>query len=106
MLRTMTVAASDALPIRRGHHDHIVDRLIVERAPKLAGSPAWPMLRPALYQLLDYAKARRMADAIAPLPGRAALNYVSDMLGLKVQVRGLERAPRSGRLIVICNHPT
>ena len=106
MLRTMTVATSDALPIQRGHHDHVVDQLIVERAPKLAGHPAWPLLRLVLYRLLDYRKARRMADAIAPLPGRAAMDYVSDMLGLKVQVRGLERVPRSGRLIVICNHPT
>jgi putative hemolysin len=106
MLRTMTVATSDALPIPQGQYDHIVDRLIVERAPKLAANPAWPLLRPALYRLLDYAKARRMADAIAPLPGRAALDYVSAMLDLRVQVRGLERAPRSGRVIVICNHPT
>jgi putative hemolysin len=106
MLRIMTVATSDALPIRRGHHDHIVDQLIVERAPKLAGHPAWPLLRPVLYRLLDYHKARGMADAIAPLPGRAALDYVSDMLGLKVEVRGLERAPRTGRLILTCNHPT
>lgn len=64
------------------------------------------MLRLALYRLLDYRKARRMADAIAPLSGRAALDYVSDMLGLKVQVRGLERMPKSGRVIAICNHPT
>lgn len=106
MLRTMTVATSDALPIRRAPHDHIVDQLIVERAPKLASHPAWPLLRVALYRLLDYRKARRMADAIAPLPGRAALDYVSDMLGLKVSARGLERFPRSGRVIVICNHPT
>ncbi len=102
----MTVATSDALPIRQGQHDHIVDQLIVERAPKLAGHPAWPLLRLALYRLLDYRKARRMADAIAPLPGHAALDYVSDMLALKVAVRGLERVPKSGRLIVICNHPT
>lgn len=106
MLRIMTVATSDALPIRRAPHDHIVDQLIVERAPKLASHPAWPLLRVALYRLLDYRKARRMADAIAPLPGRAALDYVSDMLGLKVTARGLERFPRSGRVIVICNHPT
>lgn len=106
MLRIMTVATSDALPITQGQHDHIVDQLIVERAPKLAGHPAWPLLRLVLYRLLDYRKARRMADAIAPLPGRAALDHVSDMLGLKVQVRGLERLPKTGRVIAICNHPT
>jgi putative hemolysin len=80
--------------------------LIAERAPRLTASPVWPLVRPALYGLLDYAKARRMADAIAPLPGRAALDFVADLLALDVAVRGLERAPASGRLVVVANHPT
>jgi putative hemolysin len=87
-------------------HDHIVDVLIAERAPKLAASPVWPMVRPVLYGLLDYEKARRMADAIAPLPGRAALEHVSKLLSLQVKASGLERIPATGRLIVVCNHPT
>jgi putative hemolysin len=89
--------------VRRGH---IVDVLIEERAPKLAGSRFWPLIRPALYALLGYGKARRMADAIAPLPGRAAIEYASDLLRLKVDARGLERLPRHGRLVLILNHPT
>ena len=86
--------------------DHIVDRLIAERAPRLAASPVWPALRPLLYRMLDYAKARRMADAIAPLPGRAAIDHVSKLLSVRVTATGLERIPREGRLIVVCNHPT
>jgi putative hemolysin len=86
--------------------DHIVDRLIAERAPRLAGSPAWPALRPLLYAILDYGKARRMADAIAPLGGRAALDFISDLLTVRVETSGLERVPERGRLVVICNHPT
>jgi putative hemolysin len=89
--------------VRRGH---VVDLLIEERAPKLAGSPAWPIIRPLLYALLDYGKARRMADAIAPLPGLAAMDFCSDLLGLKVETSGLERLPRHGRVVLICNHPT
>ncbi len=85
---------------------HIVDTLIVERAPKLAATAAWPLLRPMLYGLLDYAKARRMADAIAPLSGRAALDFVAALLSVKVCVHGLERVPAKGRLIAVCNHPT
>jgi len=85
---------------------HVVDVLIEERAPKLAGAPIWPIVRPLLYALLDYRKARRMADAIAPLGGRAAIDFASDLLALKVATRGLERLPRTGRLILICNHPT
>jgi len=102
----MTLASpAQSLP-RRAPPAHVVDVLIAERAPKLAASPAWPLARPLLYALLGYRKARRMADAIAPLPGRAALDYVSDLLRLKVEARGLERTPAAGRLVVVCNHPT
>lgn len=103
----MTLASPAAAAVARtGRHDHIVDRLIAERAPRLAGGPLWPVLRPLLYALLDYGKARRMADAITPMPGRAALDHVSDLLALKVAVSGLDRVAPSGRLVVICNHPT
>ena len=86
--------------------DHIVDTLIKERAPRLSGSPVWPLVRPALYALLDYRKARAMADAIAPLGGRETLDYGSRLLDLRVAVQGLERIPRQGRLVVVVNHPT
>ena len=69
------------------------------------GAAAWPALRPALYALLDYGKARRMADAIAPLRGREALDYLSASR-VKVETRFVERMPLKGRVIVICNHPT
>ena len=85
---------------------HIVDVLIAERAPRLTRSPAWPLVRPALYGLLDYAKARRMADAIGPMGGRQALDYVSDLLELTVETQNLNRLPATGRCLVICNHPT
>ena len=86
--------------------DHIIDMLIAERAPHLAASMAWPLIRPLLYAALDYGKARRMADDIAPLGGRAALDFISDLLSVKVETSGLERVPRAGRLIAVCNHPT
>jgi putative hemolysin len=98
------VSPAHALPSRA--RDHIIDVLIAERAPKLAATPAWPLVRPALYSILDYAKAVRMADAIAPLPGRAALEHVSDLLRLKVSAVGVEHIPASGRAIAVCNHPT
>ena len=89
-----------------GAHDHIVDVLIAERAPKLSASPAWPLVRPLLYALLDYAKARRLAETIAPMPGREALDLISRSLALKLAIGGLERIPPAGRLIVVANHPT
>jgi putative hemolysin len=89
-----------------GSGQHIVDVLIAERAPRLAASPAWPLARPLLYRLLNYRRARRMADAIAPLPGIEALEHVSRLLEVKVEVSGLERIPSSGRLVIVSNHPT
>lgn len=103
---TSLAPTASALPARSGYHDHIVDTLIAERAPKLSGGAMWPLIRPALYRLLDYRKARAMADAIAPMPGRAALDYVSELLSVKVEARGLERVPPKGRAVFICNHPT
>ena len=103
----MTIASStDILSAARSRHDHVVDVLIAERAPNLTGHPAWPLLRPALYGLLDYGKARRMADAIAPLPGTDALETVSRLLDVKLHVQNLDRLPRTGRCVVIANHPT
>jgi putative hemolysin len=99
-------AMDHVLAAAPARHGHIVDVLIAERAPGLTGSAVWPLLRPPLYRLLDYGKARRMAEAIADLPGRETLDYVSGLLELKVDAHGLERVPADERLVVICNHPT
>ena len=109
MIAAMSVilqASAPAEDAARGAPDHIVDVLIKERAPRLSRSAAWPIARPLLYWLLDYRKARAMADTVAGLGGRAALDHVSDLLRLKVETRGVERVPAQGRLIVIVNHPT
>lgn len=93
-----------AVPVRRS--DHVVDVLIAERAPRLTGSPVWFAVRPVLYAILGYGRAREMADAIAPLSGQAALDYVSNLLDLKVSTLNLDRLPATGRCVVVCNHPT
>lgn len=85
---------------------HIIDVLIEERAPRLAVSPAWPAVRPALYRALHYEQARRMADAIAPMQGPEAMEYISGLLGVRLDVRGLDRLPKAGRCVVVANHPT
>ena len=85
---------------------HICDVLIAERAPRLTGSPLWPLARPFLYKLLNYSHAVRMADAVRPLSGAEALDYMSDLLDLKVAVMNPDRIPASGRCIVVANHPT
>jgi putative hemolysin len=98
-------AAIVSLPARRSG-EHIVDVLIAERAPRLTASPLWPLIRPGLYSVLGYGKARRMADAIANLSGQAALDHVSQLLDLKVSSLNLDRLPATGRCIVVANHPT
>ena len=97
----MTVAP---LPARR--QPHIVDVLIAERAPRLTASPLWPVVRPALYGVLGYGAAVRMADAIRERSGADTFAYVSDLLRLKVTTTNLERLPATGRCVVVCNHPT
>ncbi|MCC7266090.1 MAG: 1-acyl-sn-glycerol-3-phosphate acyltransferase [Caulobacteraceae bacterium] len=101
MSAVTALAAAPASP-----RDHIVDVLIAERAPTLSRSWAWPLARPALYAMLSYGKARRMADQIAPLPGGQALDAVSGLLSLKVEAAGLEHLPKQGRVVIIANHPT
>ena len=85
---------------------HIIDEMIYERAPRLVRSPAWPAIKPVLYTILGRNKAVRMADAIAGMSGRDALDHVSGLLHLDVHARRLDRLPLSGRCVVVCNHPT
>lgn len=85
---------------------HIVDVLIEERAPRLAASPIWPLVRPALYGVLHYRLARAMADAIAPMSGAEALDHISRLLSLRLSVQGLDQVPAAGRLVMVANHPT
>ena len=91
---------------RRRLEAHIVDVLIEERAPTLSRGPLWPALRPPLYGVLNYRKAVRMADSIAHMGGKEALDLVSSMLRLNVEARGLERVPREGPFLIMANHPT
>jgi putative hemolysin len=102
----MTVVSPAHAIARPQAAQHIIDVLIAERAPKLAATPVWPLLRPLLYRILDYAKAVRMADAIGPMAGGPALEHVSALLNLKVTAVGLEHIPAKGRAIAVCNHPT
>lgn len=86
---------------------HIVDALIEERCQHLRARPRlWAALRPALYRALGYGKARAMADMLAPCSGFDAFERVSALLGLKLDCHGLEHVPKTGRLVVIANHPT
>ncbi|MFN3932268.1 MAG: GNAT family N-acetyltransferase [Brevundimonas sp.] len=103
---TATALTSPGASAPRHEGPHICDVLIAERAPRLTGSPVWPLVRPFLYRLLNYHHAVRMADAVRPLSGAEALDYVSDLLDLKVAAMNPERIPATGRCIIVANHPT
>jgi putative hemolysin len=85
---------------------HIVDELIEERCPKLRDHGAWPVLRPALYQLLGYRRARHMADRVVTMTGRQSFDYLAQELAVQLAIEGMDHLPRSGRVIVASNHPT
>ena len=85
---------------------HIVDVLIEERAPLLSSSWFWPLVRPPLYQILNYQKARRMADAIRVMGGQEAMRYLSRLLRLQISVTRAERLRREGPFLILANHPT
>ena len=93
----------EAAPLARGH---IVDQLIYERAPQLVQSTLWPMVRPLLYEILGYRKARRMADAIASMGGVEALDHVANLLQVRVTLNHPERLPTTGRVVIVANHPS
>ena len=47
-----------------------------------------------------------MAEAIQPMSGAEALDYVSGLLDLQTAALFLDRVPKTGRCVVVCNHPT
>ena len=85
---------------------HIVDTLIEERCPSFASHWTWPAVRPLLYGLLGYDKARHMADTLMTLNGRQSFEYLSGELDVKLDLHHLDRLPETGRLVVAANHPT
>lgn len=95
-----SAASALTLPAHSRAQAHIVDALIEERAPHLVASPAWPLMRPALYALLGYRQARRLADAVGRMGGHEAFEHLSGLLSLRTEARGLERIPRRGRLVI------
>lgn len=96
--------SSDVEALARGKH--MIDILIEERAKTLIKSPFWPFYRAILYPLLKEPRARRMADAIAGLSGRDAMDYVSSVLDLDIRKSGFEHVPAKGRVIIASVHPT
>lgn len=90
-----------------GPEPHIVDQLILERAPRLLEDP---LLRGAFHKFLleplRYTEARAMADRVAALAGAAILDLLTEELALEVSDTGRPCVPASGPAILVANHPT
>lgn len=85
---------------------HIVDELIQERCPSFVSHWTWPAVRPFLYSILGYDRARSMADHVMTLNGEQSFDYLTELLQIQLNVDFAERLPETGRVIVACNHPT
>ena len=106
--RTLPAASTHAafLAETQAAEGHIVDQLIEERCPSFVGHWSWPAVRPTLYSLLGYRKARRTTDYLQTLNGGDSFDYLTGELSVKLTLAQMERMPRQGRLIVAANHPT
>ena len=85
---------------------HIVDVLIEERCPSFVGHWTWPLVRPLLYGGLGYRKARQMADDLLQLDGMGSFDYMADRLDFGMNIENLQHVPKTGRTVVVANHPT
>jgi len=86
---------------------HIIEELIVERAPKLTqSSGVIKLLRPLIYRVLAYDAAVFLADSIKDKTGHQAFSMMSSHINPRLGVRGLHNLPAKGRCVLIANHPT
>ena len=84
---------------------HIVDALIEERAVTLRAGPAWPLIKRWVYPALGYRRATAMADEIAELSGRDAMDWAERFLSMTVTASGLTHVPERGACVLTVNHP-
>lgn len=85
---------------------HVVDQLIEERAVRLSRNRiAWPWVKRIFYPLLGYRRARAMADEMASLSGREAMDWAERFLGMTVQTGALDAVPPTGACVIVANHP-
>ena len=85
---------------------HIVDELIEERAEKLRSNPRiWAMVQKYLYPVLGHQTAIDLVNEVQGMSGFEVFEHMSQLLKMRVTVEGLQNVPRSGRAVVMPNHP-
>lgn len=93
-------------PVQDEKHEHIVDVLIKERAPKLSASRYWPVFRALLYRILGYQLGVSLVNAAGRMSATDAFAYASEKMGVRLRSQGLEHIPTEGGCILALNHPT
>lgn len=86
--------------------DHIIDTMIKERCPSFVSHWTWPVVRPILYSMLGYRKARKTADFLQTLRGQDSFDHLSEELAVDLTLTNIDSMPKTGRLVVAANHPT
>ena len=106
IIRWQTTSPYYVTPPAERRHKHIVDTLIRERAVRLSQSKLWFAYRAGLNKLLGYNRAKAMVDTAGRMNAADAFAHASGLLGMKLDVTGLDHVPRSGAFILALNHPT
>jgi putative hemolysin len=102
----------DGMPARRvatseAGERHIIDELLDERAKTLRTVPyLGEFLRWAFDPLVEYRAAVSWADRVRPLAAQDGFDLLDRSLQLNVPAQGLEHVPKTGRALILANHPT
>ncbi len=90
-----------------GDGSHIIDELLFERAIALRRFPVlWKAITYWFLPLVKYQDAIDWADRVGHLDGREAFEEFADWLDLDIRVTGLQHLPRTGRVLIVANHPS
>ena len=86
---------------------HIVDILIEERATKLMQRPKlWSKIQQHIYPYLKYEEAKILIDRVNELEGKEIFDNLGKTLNLNISIIGLEHIPKTGRAVLMPNHPS
>jgi len=84
-----------------------IDPLIAERAKWLfRGTAGTELARRVLDRALGYERTLEIAGRYRDLPTPEIMADIADLICRDVEVRGLERVPKSGAAMIVANHPT
>ena len=86
---------------------HPIDQIIEERCPKLMRNRLfWSLVRPTIYKIFKYQKAKNITDDISNESGYGCFEYLTNLLNFNLEIKNLNNIPKKGPIILAGNHPT